>query len=270
MNTSEPVTRNSPARPAGLRSPRILILGGTSEANHLAARLAVRADLTVISSLAGRVSRPRLPEGLVRVGGFGGVAGLISYLAEEEIGVVIDATHPYASKISGNAESACRELNLLLLALERPPWKPQAQDCWRPVPEMQAAASLANRKGNRVFLSVGRQELGAFSDCNDAWFLVRAIDEPKDRLPLNSRLILERGPFHLEDELELLRSESINLIVSKNSGGAATYSKIEAASALRIPVVMIDRPSKHTIATIAQPDEVLRRLDQFLGRNESV
>jgi precorrin-6A/cobalt-precorrin-6A reductase len=255
----QPVTN-----PARSHSPRVLILGGTSEASELATRLAGRKDLTVISSLAGRVSQPSLPAGMVRVGGFGGVSGLISYLVNEKIEVVIDATHPFASKISGNAELACNTVNLPLIAFERPPWKPKARDCWRSVPDVQAAASMVNRKCNRVFLSIGRQELGAFSNCEDAWFLVRVIDEPNEKLPANSKLILKRGPFHLNDELQMLRNESISLIVSKNSGGTATYSKIEAARALRIPVVMIDRPRKQNIPTIARLDDVLLRLAKIL------
>jgi precorrin-6A/cobalt-precorrin-6A reductase len=244
--------------------PRVLILGGTSEASELATHLAARSDVTVISSLAGRVSHPRLPAGIVRVGGFGGVAGLVSYLLDENIRVVIDATHPFASKISGNAELACNTLSLPLIALERPPWEPNEHDCWCTVPDAQAAASIVNHQRNRVFLSIGRQEFGAFSNCEDAWFLVRAIDAPSETLPTNSKLILKRGPFHLNDELQMLRSESISLIVSKNSGGTATYAKIEAARVLRIPVVMIDRPRKHSVPTVPQPDDVLQKLAQLL------
>ena len=246
------------------RSPRILILGGTSDARKLAEHLVGRPDLTVISSLAGRVNKPRLPEGIVRVGGFGGVAGLISYLVDENIAVVVDATHPFAAKISGSAEVACKTLSVPLIALERPPWEPNEHDRWCTVPGVQAAATMVNHKNNRVFLSIGRQELGAFSRCDDAWFLVRAIDEPADKMPAKSKLILQRGPFRLDDELQLFRNESISLIVSKNSGGSATYSKIEAARALQIPVVMIDRPRKHSIPTLARPDEVLNTLARLL------
>jgi len=264
MDTGRVIGMPSVISPTRSHSPLILILGGTSEASELAARLASRTDLQVISSLAGRVSQPRLPAGIVRVGGFGGVSGLISYLTHDNIGVVIDATHPFAWKISGNAELACNTLSLPLIALERPPWEPNEHDCWYTVPDVQAAATMVNHKNNRVFLSIGRQELGAFSRCEDAWFLVRAIDEPNEKLPANSKLILKRGPFHLDDELQLFRNESISLIVSKNSGGTATYSKLEAARALKIPVIMIDRPLKHTIPTVARPEDVLLKLAEFL------
>ncbi len=264
VDADKVIEMQSIGNPTRSRSPRVLILGGTSEASELATQLAARTDLTAISSLAGRVSQPRLPVGIVRVGGFGGIAGLTSYLIEENIAVVIDATHPFASKISGNAELACKALSVPLIALERPPWEPKEHDCWCAVPDVQAAASMVNHKHNRVFLSIGRQELGAFSNCEDAWFLVRAIDEPNERLPANSKLILQRGPFHLNDELQMLRNEFITLIVSKNSGGAATYSKIEAARALRIPVVMIDRPRKHNLPALTRPEDVLQKLAEFL------
>jgi precorrin-6A/cobalt-precorrin-6A reductase len=264
MDAGKVIEMQSVTTPSRTHAPRVLILGGTSEASELATHLVARSDVTVISSLAGRVSQPRLPAGIVRVGGFGGVAGLISYLVDEKIGVVIDATHPFASKISGNAELACNSLSLPLIALERPPWEPNEHDNWCTVPDAQAAASMVNYQRNRVFLSIGRQELGAFSNCEDAWFLVRAIDAPSETLPANSKLILKRGPFHLNDELQMLRTESISLIVSKNSGGTATYSKIEAARALRIPVVMIDRPRKHNVPTVSQPDDVLQKLAQLL------
>jgi precorrin-6A/cobalt-precorrin-6A reductase len=264
MDTDKVIEMQSVTNPTRSHSPRVLILGGTTEASELATRLAARADLTVISSFAGRLRWPILPAGIVRVGGFGGVTGLILYLVDENIDVVIDATHPFASKISGNVELACKTLSVPLIALERPRWEPTEHDCWCAVPDVQAAASMVNHKCNRVFLSIGRQELGAFSNCEDAWFLVRAIDEPIEKLPANSKLILQRGPFHLNDELQMLRSESISLIVSKNSGGTATYSKIEAARALRIPVVMIDRPRKHNVPTVPQPDDVLQKLAQLL------
>jgi precorrin-6A/cobalt-precorrin-6A reductase len=264
MNADKVIEMQSVTTPTRTHAARVLILGGTSEASEIATHLAARSDVTVISSLAGRVSQPRLPAGVVRVGGFGGIAGLISYLVDEKIGVVIDATHPFASKISGNAELACNTLSLPLIALERPPWEPNEHDSWCTVPDAQAAASMVNHQRNRVFLSIGRQELGAFSNCEDAWFLVRAIDAPSETLPAKSKLILKRGPFHLNDELQMLRSESISLIVSKNSGGPATYSKIEAARTLSIPVVMIDRPRKHNVPTVPQPDDVLQKLAQLL------
>jgi precorrin-6A/cobalt-precorrin-6A reductase len=252
------------AFPAPDRPKRILLLGGTSDASQLAKRLAGRTGLTVISSLAGRVSQPNLPAGIVRIGGFGGVDGLTRYLVEERIDLVIDATHPFAAKISGNAELASGAANIPLLAFERPPWKQQPHDRWISVPDVQSAARLTNRKHNRVFLSIGRLELSAFSACEDAWFLVRAIDRPGDALPANSKLMLQRGPFNLHDERQLLQNESINMVVTKNSGGPATYAKVEAARELQIPVVMIDRPRKHNLPTAERLDDILLRLAELL------
>lgn len=242
---------------------RILLLGGTTEAAELAMMLQGRDDLTVISSLAGRVTAPHLPAGIVRIGGFGGVAGLEGYVKAEKIDVVVDATHPFATKISYNAELVCRSLSLRLIALQRPPWEMKEGDCWKIVSDMRAAALAADHEGNRVFLSIGRQELDVFCHCEKATFLVRAIDLP-DNLPPHNDLILKRGPFVLEDEIEMLREHSINLVVSKNSGGEATYAKIEAARLLSIPVVMVARPQKNALTRVSSVAEVLRELGQII------
>jgi precorrin-6A/cobalt-precorrin-6A reductase len=244
--------------------PRVLILGGTGEGAQLAARLSERLDLTVISSLAGRVSEPKLPKGLVRVGGFGGLDALASYLVDEEIKVVIDATHPFAAKISQNAELACRRTGLPFIALPRPPWRRLAGDRWHEVPDFQSAAKFVDTKMGRVFLSIGRQELGSFSECGNAWFLIRAIEEPTECLPPHRRVLLQRGPFELKDELQLLRDHSINCLVSKNSGGPATYTKIEAARSLDIPVVMINRPIKHTVQAVETVEDAIAKLDYLI------
>jgi precorrin-6A/cobalt-precorrin-6A reductase len=241
--------------------PRVLILGGTGEGAQLAARLAERTELTVISSLAGRVGEPKLPQGLVRVGGFGGLDALASYLVKEEIKAVIDATHPFAAKISHNAAIACSRVGLPLIALRRPPWEKIDGDLWHEVPDFQSAAKFVEAKNARVFLSIGRQEVGAFSECKDAWFLIRAIEMPGEALPLHHEVILQRGPFELEDELHLLRKYSIDYLVSKNSGGSATYTKIEAARSLKIPVVMINRPLKPAVPCVGTVEEAIERLE---------
>ena len=244
--------------------PRVLILGGTGEGAQLAARLSERVDLTVISSLAGRVSEPKLPKGLVRVGGFGGLDALTSYLVNEEIKVVIDATHPFAAKISQNAEVACSRTGLPFIALLRPPWRKLAGDRWHEVPDFQSAAEFIDTKMGRVFLSIGRQELGSFSGCTNAWFLIRAIEEPAEHLPPHCQVLLRRGPFEFKDELQLLRDHSINCLVSKNSGGPATYTKIEAARFLNIPVVMINRPIKYTVQAVETVEDAIAKLNYLL------
>jgi precorrin-6A/cobalt-precorrin-6A reductase len=244
--------------------PRVLILGGTAEGSALATCLVSRTDIAVTSSLAGRVDQPKLPSGEFRVGGFGGVDGLIRYLDAEKIVAVIDATHPYASRISHNAEQACKHLGLPLIALARPPWKRMQQDKWHEVEDLRSAAHFVDSTKRRVFLSIGRQELEAFADCENAWYLIRAIDKPTSHLPLHHELILQRGPFSLGEELQLLKNHTIDCVISKNSGGPATYAKIEAARLLNIPVVMIRRPLKHTGESVETIGQAILQLDAVL------
>jgi precorrin-6A/cobalt-precorrin-6A reductase len=199
----------------------------------------------------------------VRIGGFGGLDGLVSFLQNERIGSVIDATHPFAARISASAELACSQLGLPLIAFSRVPWAKQEADRWHVLPDTRSAAAYVAKTPGRVFLAIGRQQLDVFTACSKRWFLIRAIDPPDVLLPANTELILERGPFHLEDELQLLRDHAIDYIVSKNSGGNATYAKIEAARLLGIPVVMIDRPQKHTVPSIDSIDGVLASLNRL-------
>jgi precorrin-6A/cobalt-precorrin-6A reductase len=248
------------SQPAPLR---VLILGGTGEASEIAKRLVNKTDLVAISSLAGRINQPRIPDGPVRIGGFGGVDGLISFLQTEKIVIVIDATHPFAARISANAEAACKQLGVPLIAFARTPWAKQAADYWHAVPDTESAAAYVAKTAGRVFLAIGRQQLDAFAACSNALFLIRAIDPPDVSLPANTKLLLERGPFHIEHELQLLRDHAIDYIVSKNSGGQATYAKIEAARLLGIPVVMVDRPQKHTVPTVDTINGVLANLSRL-------
>jgi precorrin-6A/cobalt-precorrin-6A reductase len=246
--------------------PRILILGGTGDGTVLASRLANRTDLRTISSLAGRVSEPKRPEGVVRVGGFGGVDGLASYLVKEKVGIVIDATHPFAVQISRNAELACGRLGLPLIGFIRPPWVQKKDDLWHEVVDFEEAARAVNQRG-RVFLSIGRQELGPFAACHNTWFLIRAIEQPTGPLPDLHKILLRRGPFNLDDELQLLRDHSIDCVICKNSGGLATYDKIQAAQLLGLPVVMVKRPVKHTVATLDTLEDVLTEIDRLIQSN---
>lgn len=230
--------------------PRILILGGTGEGIELASRLSQWGQVRTISSLAGRVDEAKRPEGVVRIGGFGGVDGLESYLTKNAIDVVVDVTHPFAAQISRNAELACARSGLPLVALIRPPWVQVTGDLWHEVADFQDAARLVDSRSGRVFLSIGRQEVESFAGYENAWFLIRAIQEPTGRLPRHRDVLLQRGPFNLDEELRLLQDHSINCVVSKNSGGSATYAKIQAARLLGIPVVMIKRPAKHKVPTV--------------------
>src|ERR1700761_2734985 len=176
--------------------PRILILGGTGEGTELASRLANRRDLHTISSLAGRVTQAKLPDGLVRIGGFGGVDGLTSYLLKEHIKIVVDVTHPFAARISNNAELACARLGLPLVAFTRAPWAKTGEDLWHDAADLEEAVRFADSKQRRVFLSIGRQEVESFASCESAWFLIRAIEEPVGRMPPHHEVLLRRGPFN--------------------------------------------------------------------------
>lgn len=246
------------------RALRTLLLGGTSEAWDLAAFLADRQDVITISSLAGRVHQPRMPKGIVRIGGFGGVNGLIDFLQTNEIDAVIDATHPFAVRISRNAETACRELGVPLFALGRTAWSATEDDDWHEVTDFYAAAEYVDRTPSRVLLSIGRQELTAFAACTRASFIIRAIEKPQPPLPLNHILVLQRGPFDLDHELNLLRQYSIDRVVSKNSGGTSTYAKILAARKLKIPVVIIKRPVKHTVQALTSVEGISAALQRLI------
>jgi precorrin-6A/cobalt-precorrin-6A reductase len=262
LNPKSSGIENAPYR-SSTAGQRILILGGTGEGIELATRLANRKDLTYIYSFAGRVSRLRYPEGAVRVGGFGGIDGLISYLLIEDIVAVVDATHPFSVTISRNAEVACARLKLPLIAFTRPEWLQRKNEIWHEVDTLEDAARTVDVMKGRVFLSIGRQELVSFTACSDAWFLIRSIEEPTGKLPLCNHVLLQRGPFDLKEELQLLQDYSIDYIVSKNSGGSGTYTKIEAARLLGIPVVMVKRPAKHTIPVTESVDEVVSMLAEL-------
>lgn len=218
---------------------RVLLLGGTSEARALAARLHPRVP--VISSLAGRVPDPALPVGPVRVGGFGGPAGLRQWLVDNEIGAVVDATHPFAATITANAAGVCADLGLAHLVLHRPPWDPG--DAILVGSDQRAAEVVAEQGFSRVFLTTGRSGTAAFRD-STAWFLIRMVTEPDaGNLPRHHRVLLSRGPYGYHDEAALLREHRIEALVTKNSGGGLTRAKLDAAAGLGVAVVMIYRPA---------------------------
>jgi precorrin-6A/cobalt-precorrin-6A reductase len=231
---------------------RILLLGGTAEARILAARL--HPDVDVISSLAGRVPEPALPVGEVRIGGFGGVEGMRRWLSDTAVDAVVDATHPYAATITAHAAAVCDELGVPHLVLVRPAW-PRG-DAIVVSSDTEAAKTVAAERYSRVFLTTGRSGTRAFADVN-AWFLIRAVTAPDaETLPRRHQVVLSRGPYHYDDELALLRGHRIDALVTKNSGGAMTRPKLDAAAALGIPVVMVDRPPLPPgVATVATVDE---------------
>ncbi|NEV65178.1 cobalt-precorrin-6A reductase [Thiorhodococcus minor] len=248
----------------------ILILGGTTEAYALADCLASRPGLRVMTSLAGRTANPRLPAGETRIGGFGGIPGLVDYLRQEGIAAVVDATHPFASAMGWNAAKACRSVGVPLVRLERPAWAPEREDRWTQVVDWEAAvAALQTGGSKRVFLAVGRQELAPFAGLEDIWFLIRVVTPP-DPMPhfRAYELLLARGPFDLESERALLDTHRIDAIVCKNSGGEATSEKLVAARERGIRVIMRERPERPCVPLAASVAEALEWVDRTLGRGE--
>ncbi|AZG44433.1 cobalt-precorrin-6A reductase [Gordonia insulae] len=224
----------------------ILLLGGTGEARALAAELTT-ARLPVVSSLAGRVRDPRLPMGEVRIGGFGGIDGLVDWLRAHDVMAVVDATHPFAATISEHAAAAAATVDLPLLRLRRPSWTPGPADTWESVPDMTAAAQAvaahaAARGDLRVLLTTGRQDVGVFAPIEAAWFLIRVVDPPTAELPPRHRILRSRGPYDVEGERTLLQQNGIGLLVTKNSGGELTRAKLVAAAELGVGVIMVQRP----------------------------
>jgi precorrin-6A/cobalt-precorrin-6A reductase len=232
---------------AGLtrRGRHLLILGGTGDAARLARGAIARFGeaMAVTSALAGRTRYPGPLAGEVRIGGFGGAAGLARYLAEHEVDRLIDATHPFAATISRAARLAAEQAGVQRLLLRRPPWARHPLDRWIEVDSIEAAARLVGRVGRRAWLTVGAGALSAFAAADGVRFLVRLIDPPNEPLPLRCcEVVLGRGPFSLAEELRLLQRHAIEVVVSKASGGAATEAKLIAARELGLPVIMVRRP----------------------------
>jgi precorrin-6A/cobalt-precorrin-6A reductase len=223
---------------------KLLILGGTAEARELARHaveaFAGRAD--VVTSLAGRTQGPAAVAGSVRTGGFGGSEGLASYLRDESVACVVDATHPFSAEITAHAHAACLREEVPRLLLERPPWQLPAGGRWVEVADLAEAAATVARLGRRVFLTVGRR-VEAFAEVPDTWFLVRLIEPPAEPLPLpDHQVIVGRPPFDLAAEKAILEEHRIDCLVSKLSGGDATRAKIVAAHEAAIPTLLVARP----------------------------
>lgn len=233
-----------------------MILGGTSEARLLAGSLVKEDRWNVITSLAGRTADPAPVAGEIRTGGFGGAGGLTRYIAETGVDFLVDATHPFASRISANAVAACGNADIPGLRLERAPWRPLPGDDWNVVADI-AAAAAAIPGGARAFVTVGRQEIAPFLQRADIAVIARMIERPEVDLPANAEIVLARPPFTLDSERAFLVDRKVGVLVAKNSGGKATAAKLAAARELHLPVIMVARPQKPPMRTVSTVNEAL-------------
>jgi precorrin-6A/cobalt-precorrin-6A reductase len=240
------------------RTPRLLLLGGTSEARALSERLARERGVEAVVSLAGRTRAPLACPLPTRIGGFGGVEGLRRYLVESRIDRVIDATHPFAERISANAREACAALGLPLAVLAREPWRRAPGDRWIEVADMAGAVAALGQSPRRAFLTIGRLSVPAFRAAPQHAYLVRCIEPPRpEELPPSIELILARGPFSRDDEMRLMREKTIDVLVTKNSGGLLTYAKIEAARALSLETIVVLPPTASSERRLEDLDAAL-------------
>ncbi|GBQ08028.1 cobalt-precorrin-6A reductase [Acetobacter cerevisiae] len=242
----------------------VLILGGTTEASRVCRLLEHHPAFTPTLSLAGVTKNPHLPNIAVRIDGFGGVEGLKDWLNQHAIQAVIDATHPFAATMSQHVAAACAELALPVLRLERPAWLPTPQDHWYSVPNLTAAASLLadpagfGQRPLRVFLTTGRKEVAPFCAAPQHTYLLRSIDAPDPAsLPPHTTCLSARGPFDYAAELAVMQAHHIDILVTKNSGGNATFPKLEAARSLHCPVIMVERPPHPACPRVDTPEEAM-------------
>ncbi len=268
MSRSSAATACWKGHPVG-KQRRLLIVGGTAEARILAERaIGLFSDrLHVTTSLAGRTRAPVSLAGAVRRGGFGGPQGLAAYLRDEAIDMVVDATHPFATRISATASRACQDLGVPLLLLARPRWVPGLGDRWIEVGSVAEAAALLPRLGRRAFLTIGQTELDAFAEVVGVHFIVRLVDPPATAPRLLSyELMVVRGPFALAGERRIMIEHAIDIVVAKASGGEATAAKLRAARELAIPVLMLRRPEKAHASRVAGVNEALTWIEDEMIR----
>jgi precorrin-6A/cobalt-precorrin-6A reductase len=246
-----------------VKQTKLLILGGSGEAAALARALRGDARYDVTVSLAGRTTEPVKLPGTIRTGGFGGSDGLARTLMDEKFDVVIDATHPFADQMKANAIEATRLTGVPLLAIRRPTWVQRDGDNWILVDSIESAAEALGETAKRVFLTTGRDGLRPFVKASQHFYLLRSVEAPEpSELPAHVALITARGPFRLDDELALLKQHAVDIIVTKNSGGEATYAKLEASRALGLPVVMVRRPMLPEAPSVETVGEALQWLER--------
>ena len=223
------------------KDQKILLLGGTADARIIADRLAETPNLIAEMSLAGVLSKPPKMALPLRIGGFGGIDGLGQYIHDHGITILIDATHPYAAQMSHHAVMACQKTGIRRLTLWRPPWQAEKEDDWHGFdgwPELINAVP----KGARVFMAAGQDGMKALPLTPEFSVVARALAKPED-LPDYVEMIKDL-PGKTEDaEADLFQQHQISHIICKNSGGTSSQAKLLAARTLRLPVLMINRPS---------------------------
>jgi len=239
---------------------RALILGGTADANLLATEIA-RAGIAAVYSYGGRTRAPADQPLPTRIGGFGGVSGLADYIRREGITHVIDATHPFAAEMSSNAAAACAETGAPLIALERAPWAKVTGDNWIEIHDVNAAVAVLPEAPAKIFLAIGRQHIAPFATRPQHAYTLRFVDPPEAPLPFAADVVVSRGPFTLDGELQMMRARGIAWIVARNSGGDGARAKIDAARTLGLPVIMISRPRLPERPHVESVSEVM----QWLG-----
>ncbi|OJI94424.1 precorrin-6A/cobalt-precorrin-6A reductase [Planktotalea frisia] len=234
----------------------LLILSGTGEGRRIAAELHSQG-IDLIASLAGETRNPKDQIVPLRIGGFGGEEGFRRYLAEAKISAVLDVTHPFASEISERSARICADLMLPYCIFARPPWTPNAQDDWTELEDESAAAQYISA-GATVFLATGRKTLHRFADLSKCRLICRQIDPPDGPFPFaNGEFLIGRPPFSVEDEIALFDKLKVDWLIVKNAGGAASFSKLEAARALKLKVGMIKRPERPDAPSVSSIEQAV-------------
>lgn len=252
--------------PAPPQPLKLLILGGSTEASKLIRLIDGDDRVAPILSLAGRTKSPKLPQIPYRIGGFTGIDGLVAYLTAKRIDAVIDATHPFADLMTGNAAVATGRVGVPLLRVDRPAWTPVEGDDWTMASDMAAAAEALGADAKRVFLTIGQKDLEAFRAAPQHHYVIRSVDAPDPgACPQDCEVITATGPFELDDERALLEAHDIEVMVTKNSGGTATAAKLTAAREANIPVIMIERPAAPDVPTVATAEQARQWLDDLLA-----
>lgn len=242
--------------------PHLLILGGTEEAYELAGCLAGRDDLRVTTSLAGVTAKPRTPAGQHRIGGFGGAEGLATWLRDMDVALLLDASHPFASRITAQARDAAARAGTPYIRLERPPWRPGPGDDWHFAPDLEMGLEVLAPHAKRVFAAVGARALDRLGRAPFT-FVVRGVDRPAS-LPANVTFVAGRGPFSLGAERALFEDEGVEAVLCRNSGGHGARAKLDAAGVLGLPVVMIERQAQALVGAVPDPETAIAAIDQLL------